>query len=87
MQRKTLFPRIFIPATQKVVACYVIPSDHLNVRPGVRPSVSASLPISNFSIFFGPIFLKLCMGINIGKEWYWIAKGLTSFFKQQSYGP
>ena len=45
----------------------------------VRPSVSASFPISNFSIFFLPIFFKLCTDIDIGEAWFGIAYGLNAF--------
>ena len=64
---------------------FVIPrhsSNRLSVRPSVRlsvrPSVSASSPDSNLSSFW-PIFFKLCMDIDIGKEWFGIVNGLNSF--------
>ena len=76
------------PATQKVEGYYVIPSElWVSVHPSsVHPSVSTSFPCSNFSTFW-PIFFKLCIDIGIGEEWYGIASGLISFWKQQSYGP
>ena len=55
---------------------------HPSVRPSVRLSVSASFPCSNFSTFW-PIFLKLCIDIGIGEEWYGIASGLISFWNNR----
>ena len=48
----------------------------------VRSSVSASFPVSNLSSF-RPIFLKLCMDIDIGEEWFGIANGLNSYINNR----
>ena len=60
--------------------------NRLNVRSSVRPdgypSVSASLPDSNLSNFW-PIFFKLCMDIDIGKEWFGVANWLNSFINNR----
>ena len=61
------------PITQKVAGYYIIPSELFEC-----PSVSASFPGSNLSIFW-PNFFKLCIGIDIWEEWYGIANGLISF--------
>ena len=57
-------------------------SNHLSVRPSIHLSVSASFPDSNFSMF-SPIFIKLCMGIDIGNKWFGIANGLISFVNKR----
>ena len=74
-------------ATQKEAGYYVLPSElWVSVRLSVIcPSISASFPCTNFSIFW-PIFFKLCLDIGIGEEWYGIASGLISFWNN-SYGP
>ena len=61
----------------------VHPSVRINRRQGhiglyVHPSITASFPGSNFSIFW-PIFFKLCIGIDIREERFGIASGLISF--------
>ena len=48
----------------------------------VCPSVSASFPDTNLSSFW-PIFFKLRMDIDIGEEWFGIAKGLNSFINNR----
>ena len=63
------------PATLKSGGYYVIPSIHKNAFecPSVRPSVSTS-----FSLcweHFLPIFFKLAMRVDIGKECPGIADG------------
>ena len=71
---------VLYPATQKVAGYYVIPSENFECL-----SVSASFPDSNLSSFW-PIFFKLCMGIDIGEEWFGIANELNLFISD-SYGP
>ena len=44
----------------------------------VRLSVSILFPDSYLSSFW-PISFKLCMGIDIGEEWFGIANGLNLF--------
>ena len=51
-------------------------------RLSVCPSVSASFPDSNLSSFW-PIFFKLCMDIDIRKEWFGIGNGLNSFINNR----
>ena len=46
----------------------------LSVGPSVRPSVSASFPLSILNIFL-PIFFKLCTRVDIRKEWFGIVDG------------
>ena len=79
---------LLYPATLISAGYYVIPSIQKNafecpsvrpyvcpsVRPSVRPSVSASFSLSAWSIF-QPIFFKLAMGVDIGKECPGIADG------------
>ena len=76
------------PATLKSAGYYVIPSIQKiafecpsvrlsvcpSVCPSVRPSVSASFSLSAGSIF-EPIFFKLGMRVDIGKECSGIANG------------
>ena len=74
---------IFIPRHTKSggVLCYTLRT--LNVRPSsIHLSVSASFPCSNFSTFW-LIFFRLCIDIDIGKEWYGIASGLISFWNNR----
>ena len=68
---------LLYPATKKWRGI-VIPSECLSVH----PSSSASFPDSNLSSFW-PIFLKLCMDIRIGEEWFGIANGLNSFINNR----
>ena len=52
--------------------------------PSVRPSVCPSaLGFCANSSTFWPIFVKLCIDIGIGKEWYGISSGLISFWKNR----
>ena len=67
---------------------FIIPR-HTYIPPkilSVRLSVSASFPDSNLSSVW-PIFLKLCMDIDIREEWFGIANGLNAFINNKSYGP
>ena len=63
------------PATLKSAGYYVIPSvqkfafECPSVRPYVRP-----FPLSILSIF-RPIFFKLCIRVDIRKEWFGIVDG------------
>ena len=56
---------------------YVMPSENFEC-----PSLSASFPDSNLSSFL-PIFFKLCMDIDIGKEWFGIVNGLNLFINNR----
>ena len=67
---------LLYPATLKSAGYYVIPSIQKIALecPSVCPSVSASFSLSAGSIF-KPIFFKLAMRVDIGKECHWIADG------------
>ena len=76
---------LLYPATQKVVAYYVIPSEPfecLAIRRSICHSVSAAFPDSNLSIFLLILF-KLCMDIDIREEWFGIAYGLNLFINKR----
>ena len=60
------------------VVCHTLRTVWASIHPSVCPSVSASFPCSNFSIFW-PIFFKLFIGIDIGEERYGIANRLILF--------
>ena len=88
-KRKYFWQRLFIPRHTKGggVLCYTLRkfwvSVRLSVCPSVRPpSVSASFPDSNLSSIW-PIFLKLCMNIDIGEEWFGIANELNLFINNR----
>ena len=58
------------------------PPKILSVCPSIHPSVSASFPDSNLSTFL-PIFIKLCMDIDIGGEWFGIVNELNLFINNR----
>ena len=58
---------------------YIIPSENLECL-SVRPS---ALCFRILTSSFGPIFLKLCMDIDIEKEWFGIANGLNLFINNR----
>ena len=76
------FYLIFLPRHTKSggVLCYTLQT--LSRPSAIRLSVSASFPCSNFSTFW-PVFLKLCIDIGIGEEWYGIASRLISFWNNR----
>ena len=64
-------------ATQKVWGGIILyPPNRLSVHPSV---CSSALRFQAPTLVRIPIFFKLCIGIDIGEEWYGIATGLFLF--------
>ena len=68
--------RLFILRHKKWRGIMLYPQNRLSIR----PSVGASFPGSNFSIFWTDFGFKICIGIDIGEEWFGIANGLISLW-------
>ena len=75
-------PHFYTLPHKKWLGIMLYPSNCLNVRPGVHPSVSASFLDSDLSIYW-PIFVSLCMDIDIREEWFGITNRLNLFINNR----